>query len=260
MNIQELLDIMARLRSEGGCPWDREQTLDSLKPYLVEECYEVIEALESGDPEKHAEELGDLLLQVVFQSQLRKERGEFEFSHVVRHICEKLIRRHPHVFGDVKAADSTAVLKNWDAIKATEKQAGATAGALPQRRSVVEGIPKHLPALHKAHHIQKRVARVGFDWEHTRDVVAKVDEELDEVKAALAAGSPDKVKEEIGDLLFAVVNLSRFKDISAEAVKKFSRRFQAVEALVHGQGKALTDCTLAELDAHWDAVKKVEAG
>lgn len=253
--MERLLAIMRRLRSENGCPWDREQTLQSLKPYLIEECYEVLDAIDEGDPQKHAEELGDLLLQIVFQAQIRSERNEFRFDDVARAISEKLIRRHPHVFGDVKADTPEAVVKNWEAIKRTEKE-GAP-------RSVVAGIPRHLPALQKAEQVQIRAARVGFDWDKAHQVVDKIEEEFREVKEAMVAGAGEKIREEIGDLLFAVVNLSRFLGYNAEealndTVKKFVRRFQAIEQRIHEQGRKLSDCSLAEMDSIWNAVKEQE--
>jgi tetrapyrrole methylase family protein/MazG family protein len=254
--IDQVLDIMRKLRDpQGGCPWDREQSLATLKPFVIEECYELIDAIDSGDPAKHREELGDLLLQIVFQVQLRQEAGEFTFDDICTTLAEKLIRRHPHVFADVKVTGSKDVLTKWEAIKSKEKKTG--------RRSVVEGVPRHLPALMKAHQVQSRAARVGFDWTAVHDVVAKVDEELAEVKEALLRGNRDEVAEEIGDLLFSVVNLSRFQKLQAEellagTVDKFSRRFQAIEAKVHARGKALTDFNLAELDALWNEVKREE--
>ena len=262
--LQNLLDIMAKMRAEGGCPWDREQTLESLKQYLIEECYEVIDAIDSGRADKHADELGDLLLQVVFQAQIRREQGQFAFEEVVDRICAKLVRRHPHVFGNTRVAGSQDVLKNWEAIKVREKQAaadGTLSGASP---SLVGDMPRHMPALHKAHHLQKRLARVGFDWNQVHDVVAKIDEELAEVKQALAAGDAEQIKEELGDLLFAVANLSRFQGLNAEevlqrAVDKFAKRVQAVEQRVRLSGRELSQCTLAELDAHWNAVKAAES-
>lgn len=254
--IEQVLDIMRRLRDpKGGCPWDREQTLDNLKAYLIEECYELIDAIDSGDPEKHKEELGDLLLQIVFQVQIRREEGRFDFDDVARVLAGKLIRRHPHVFGTVKVSGSRDVLRKWEAIKAKEKK-----GA---RRSVVDGVPRHLPALMKAHQVQSRAARVGFDWTALHDVVAKLDEEVAEVKDAIRSGRRADVAEEIGDLLFAVVNLSRFQKLHAEdllagTVDKFSRRFQAIERRLLRKGKAMTDCSLAELDTLWNQVKKTE--
>ncbi|MDD5676834.1 MAG: nucleoside triphosphate pyrophosphohydrolase [Kiritimatiellae bacterium] len=262
--LQNLLDIMAKMRAEGGCPWDREQTLESLKQYLVEESYEVIDAIDSGRVDKHADELGDLLLQVVFQAQIRREQGQFAFADVVDRICAKLIRRHPHVFGDTRVSGSQEVLKNWEAIKVQEKKdAGGGDKRSGESSSLIGDMPRHLPALHKAHHLQKRLARVGFDWTKVHDVVAKIDEELAEVKQALAAGNAKQIDEELGDLLFAVVNLSRFQGLNAEevlqrAVDKFAKRVQAVEQRVHQAGRELSQCTLAELDEHWNAVKAAE--
>jgi len=260
--LQNLLDIMAKMRGEGGCPWDREQTLESLKQYLVEECYEVIDAIDSGRADKHADELGDLLLQVVFQAQIRREQGQFAFEDVVDRICAKLIRRHPHVFGDARVSGTGDVLKNWEAIKVQEKKEAAAAHS-GEPPSLLGDMPRHLPALHKAHHLQKRLARVGFDWNQVHDVVAKIDEELAEVKQALAAGNAEQIREELGDLLFAVVNLSRFQGLNAEevlqrAVVKFARRVQAVEQRVRLAGRELSQCSLAELDTHWNAVKADE--
>ncbi len=256
--MDKLLAIMARLRAKDGCPWDAEQTLASLKPFLIEECYEVVDAIDAGDAGHHLEELGDLLLQIVFQAQLRAEEGAFCFQDVVEGISAKLIRRHPHVFGDVQAATTGEVLRNWDAIKAKEK-----GGEKP--RSAVDGVPRSLPALQRAQQIQVRAARVGFDWAATEDVVAKIEEELAEVKAALAAGDEEKVGDEIGDLLFSVVNLSRFRKLHAEqmlerTIQKFISRFQDVEAGALALGKKPSDMSLAELDALWEAAKRRERG
>jgi tetrapyrrole methylase family protein / MazG family protein len=253
--LRRLLEIVAKLRGEGGCPWDREQTVESLKPYLIEEAYEVIDAIESGDPARHREELGDLLLQIALHAQLRKERGEFAFDDVARAISEKLVRRHPHVFGDVKVSGSGEVLKNWEAIKAGEKEGGL--------RSALEGVPRHLPALQRAQRIQGRAARVGFDWPDAQGVLEKIQEELGETREALASGDERKIRDEMGDLLFALVNFCRFQRINAEealegAIRKFTARFQAVERKFEKDGRRLTDCTLAELDAEWEAVKRRE--
>lgn len=253
--MERLLAIMRWLRSESGCPWDREQTLESLKPYLIEECYEVLDALDEGTPEKHAEELGDLLLQIVFQAQIRSEQGAFCFDDVARSICEKLVRRHPHVFGDVTVEGAEEVVRNWEHIKRREKEG--------EPRSVVAGIPRHLPALQKAEQVQIRAARVGFDWDEVHQVVDKIEEEIREVKEAIKAGGPEKIREEIGDLLFAVVNLSRFlghhaEEALNETVQKFVRRFQAIEQRVHEQGRSLTECTLSEMDGIWNEVKAGE--
>jgi tetrapyrrole methylase family protein/MazG family protein len=254
--MDELLAVMMRLRGKDGCPWDAEQTLESLKVFLVEECYEVIDALDSGDTAHHLEELGDLLLQIVFQAQIRAEKGEFQFKDVAEAIRTKLVRRHPHVFGDVQVSGTGDVLRNWDAIKAKEKGA-------EKPRSILDGVPRSMPALQRAQQIQARAARVGFDWPDLQGVLAKVEEELAEVKEALASGDEAKVRDEIGDLLFAVVNLGRFQKLHAEqamheAIAKFVRRFQALEDEVRTMGKKPTELSAVELDAIWEAVKRRE--
>ncbi len=256
-SVEELLEVMHKLRGPDGCPWDREQTLDSLKSDLIEEAYEVIDAIEDGNCSALEEELGDLLLQVVFQSQICKENGHFEFSDVANAIIDKLKRRHPHVFGDVQVSDSGEVLQNWDAIKKAEKQDGG------KPASIVAGIPKHLPALQKAHQIQKRAARAGFDWKHVNDVFDKLHEEIDELKDAINRNHEPDIRDELGDLLFSVVNVSRFlghnpEELLNQNVKKFVRRFQRVEELVHGAGKEFKAFTLDELDAFWNEAKKEE--
>lgn len=254
--MQRLLALMAILRSEQGCPWDRVQTLDSLKPFLLEEAYEVIDAIDSGDRTLLEEELGDLLLQVVFQAQLCEEEGSFTFDDVAEHIYTKLVRRHPHVFGNAEAKDPAAVLKTWESVKKREKGEGT-------RRSAVEGIPRQMPALSRAQQVQHKAARVGFDWDTIDPVFAKIDEELRELHEAIAEKSQEAMQDELGDLLFAVVNASRFLGIQAEAaldgtIRKFVRRFQAIEEAVHEQGRHLEDCSLEELDAIWNEVKAAE--
>jgi MazG family protein len=253
--IQRLLEVMARLRGPGGCPWDREQTLQSLKPYCIEEAYEVLDAIDGGDPAKHCDELGDLLLQVVFQSQLRLEEGAFTFDDVATAIANKLVRRHPHVFGDVAVSGSDEVLRNWDEIKKKEK--GAAGASSP---SVLSDLPKALPALARAQEIQKRAARVGFDWPDPLPVLDKIEEEIRELRAALAAGDAAGIHEETGDLLFSVVNLARkLKVHSEEALHsttgKFVRRFLEVERAAAAEGRDLKTCTLAELDRYWNDAK-----
>jgi tetrapyrrole methylase family protein / MazG family protein len=255
--IDRLIAIMRLLRSAQGCPWDREQTLVTLKDHLVEESHEVLDAIDGGDRAKLCEELGDLLLQIVFQSQIASEENAFTFDDVAATISSKLIRRHPHVFGDTKVAGSADVLKNWEAIKRQEKQA-------EKPRSTLDGIPKSLPALHKAHLVQKRVARVGFDWEHVGGALDKLDEEVREVREAVAGGDRKAIGEEIGDVLFAAVNVSRFFDgnpeeILHQTVGKFTRRFQHIENRLHAMGKSPADCTLQELDRLWGEAKAIEA-
>ena len=253
---ERLLGIMRKLRAPDGCPWDREQTLDSLKSNLIEETYEVIDAIEGGDRAELRGELGDLLLQVVFQAQICDEAGEFNFDDVVNGIADKLVRRHPHVFGDVQADTSGEVLRNWEKIKKTEKSAETP-------RSLVEGIPRHLPALAKAHLVQKRVARAGFEWDEIGGVVDKLEEELAEVKEAMEQKNVAAIREELGDLMFSVVNLSRYlghepEELLNENIAKFMRRFQCLENRLHAEGRELEHCSLEELEAVWNAVKTEE--
>ncbi len=252
---------MRRLLAPDGCPWDREQTLETLIPFLVEESYEVIEAIERGRPDEHCEELGDLLMQIVFQTALREAEGHFDLDDVVSGISDKLIRRHPHVFADAHAATSSEVLAQWEEIKAEEKRARAGEdGPEGARQRVLDGVPKALPALPQAQKISARVAKVGFDWEDAAGCSRKVREELDEVEHAAASGDPAAVEAEIGDLLFAVVSLARKHGCDAEtalrrANQRFSRRFGYVEDQLHAQGSNPGDATLAEMDALWDQAK-----
>lgn len=252
--LEQLLDVMRKLRAPDGCPWDREQTHESIKGDLIEEAYEVLDAIESGDPSVLEEELGDLLLQVVFHSQIAVEAGEFEFHQVADGISEKLIRRHPHVFGEVTVADSGEVLQNWDAIKKQEKRDA------DKTVSIVSGIPKHLPALQKAHQVQKRAARAGFDWEKIEDVFDKLHEEIDELKEAIAEENEDEIRAELGDLLFSVVNVSRYlghnpEEVLRHNIDKFVGRFQYVEDRVHENDQDFSDFTLKQLDGFWDEAK-----
>ncbi len=250
-----LLDIMVRLRRPGdGCPWDLEQTLDTIKPNLIEEAYETLDAMESGNRDHLAEELGDLLLQIVFQSQIAAQEGSFNFADVAKGISDKLVRRHPHIFGDVKVADSSEVLRNWDSIKKTEKKA---------RISALDGVPKHIPPLHRAYQLQKQASRVHFDWSHIQDVFAKLEEEIVELKEAIARKKRQPIIEEIGDLLFSVVNIARFMKVDpAYALEltnaKFIRRFRFVEDEIVASGRRMKDCTLAEMDTIWDKVRAAD--
>jgi len=253
-SIAELQKIVARLRAPGGCPWDREQTHASLKNDLIEEAYEVIEAIDNKDDAHLMEELGDFLLQVVMHCQIAKEGNRFDLDKVAAVVSEKLVRRHPHVFGDVKADDSETVWKNWDQIKREEK--GGT-------ESVLDHISAALPALMRAEKVQKRAGRVGFDWPDFQGVMGKIHEEVAEVEAAMKSGDRAHLESEIGDLLFSVVNLSRKAKFDAElvlqqATNKFTGRFKKVEAVLKSQGKAFDQMTLAELDVIWDEVKSEE--
>ncbi len=258
-NIDQFLAIIAQLRDpEHGCPWDIKQDFNSMLPHLLEETYEVAEAIHTQDRSALREELGDLLLQVVFLSQLAKEEGTFDFYDVLSDIHQKIVYRHPHVFGETKAADSDEALANWEAQKANDAKH-------QQHESILDDLPFALPALTRAHKIQKRCAKVGFDWDNPQDVLAKVEEELDEVKAEIANYpiSQAALFEELGDLLFATVNLCRHYQLEAEsglreANAKFERRFRKVEAAVKAQGKAVSECNLMELDAIWHQIKSLE--
>jgi MazG family protein len=248
---QDLVSIMERLRAKDGCPWDREQTTESLLPYLVEESAEYIDAALVADKPHMAEELGDVLLQVVFHAQIAKEQGDFDIEAVVSGICEKMVRRHPHVFGSEQIQTSGAVLKKWEEIKATEKGHN-------EIQSQMDKVPKSMPAIARAQELQRRAAKVGFDWKDTAPVAAKVREEFEEF-AQEPEGSPE-AEAEFGDILFALVNLARHKGINAElamkrANAKFDRRFRAVEKLA---GPDIRLKTLEELDAYWTRVKEAE--
>jgi len=250
-DIARLREIVARLRAPDGCPWDREQTHESLRAALVEECYEVIEAIEKADDANLREELGDLLLHVVLHAHMAGERQAFSFEEVVGEICEKLVRRHPHVFGDAKAGNTSEVLRQWEQIKREEKG---------ERTSIMDGLPAALPALLRAQNVQKKAARVGFDWKEASEVFAKVDEEVSELREAVALGKNAAIEEELGDLLFTVVNLARKLHVDSEtaltlATKKFTRRFRAVEAEVIAQGRKIEDSAAEEMNALWDKHK-----
>ena len=256
-SFEELVEVMARLRSQGGCPWDREQTHASLKPYLVEEAYEALEAIDREDDAELCRELGDVLLQVVFHAQIASEEGRFTVEEVGRAIVGKLIRRHPHVFGETQVEGAEQVLTNWERIKQAERQEE------DKPDSVLEGVPRQLPALLRAQRIQHKAARVGFDWKGLGGPLDKVEEELGELRQACQSGTPQELEEEFGDLLFALVNTSRFLKIDAEdalrrAVDKFERRFRAVEAAFRAQGRQLQESTLEEMDQVWDQVKAGE--
>ena len=250
-----LMEIMHRLRAPGGCPWDAEQTHESLKRYLLEESYEVIEAIDARSPAMLKEELGDLLLQPVFHAAIAEEKGEFTMDDVLATINEKLVRRHPHVFGDQIVKSATEQVENWERIKKAEKG--------EERKSALSGVPPHMPALMQAQKITEKAARVGFDWEHVDQVFAKVLEELKEFEETMAAGDQARMEAELGDLLFAIVNLGRFLALDPEealrkTIVRFSRRFAHVEETLQAGGRHLRDATLAEMDLLWEEAKALE--
>lgn len=253
-DLKRLVEIMAALRGEKGCPWDKEQTRESLKPFLIEETYEVIEAIDEGNPGKIREELGDLLFQIVFHCQIAKERGEFDISGVINSIAEKMEGRHPHVFGDACFETSEEVLRQWEERK---KEEGKNLG------SILEGIPATLPALLKAHRIQARASRVGFDWQHVGEVMGKLDEELEEFRAAMGRRDQTEIEDELGDLFFVLVNISRFVGVNPEdalrkTISKFISRFRHIEMKAAETGRRLSDMTLEEMDALWEEAKGKE--
>ena len=252
-----LLAIMSRLRSEGGCPWDREQTRATLKPYLIEEAYEALEALDRGSSEHIQEELGDVLFQVVFHAQLAQEAGEFTMADLLARLNDKMIRRHPHVFAGGQVADAAEALSQWERIKRGEGKAGAPA------RSALDGVPASLPALLRAQRLQVKAGRVGFDWPTWREAWAKVREEMAELDQAASGGDAERVGEEMGDLLFSVVNVARLLGTDAEdslrrAAEKFTRRFKEVESEMSAAGRTMDNASLEELDRTWETVKSRE--
>jgi len=245
---------MARLRGPDGCPWDREQTLQTLRPYVLEETYEVLEAIEAGDPREHCEELGDLLLQIVFQARLCEETGQFAFADVADAISDKLVRRHPHVFGDAQVRDAEGVMRQWVALKKEEK--AARGGG----KSVLEGVPRQMPALARAERLTEKASRIGFDWPDAGGARAKVAEELAELDEAVAAGDARRTEEELGDLLFSLVNLARKLSLPPEealrnATGRFIARFERVEQELERRGVAPGQASLAEMDRLWDEAK-----
>ena len=254
--MRELREVVARLRAPDGCPWDREQTHASLRSGLIEESHEAVEAIDRKDDAHLCEELGDLLLQVVMHSQIASEENRFDFDKVASGIAEKLIRRHPHVFGENKLGDAEAVLKQWDEIKRAEKGI--------QEASILDGISSALPALTHAEKVQKKAARVGFDWDDANGAFAKLHEEISEIEEAMTNGNTTAMEEEIGDLLFTVVNFARKSKIDAElslrqSTGKFTRRFQKLESLLKERGKTFKELNLEQLDVIWDEIKVSES-
>jgi tetrapyrrole methylase family protein/MazG family protein len=267
---ERLVALQKRLREPNGCPWDIEQTHLTLRTYLIEEAYEVLEALESGDDAKFAEELGDLLLQVVFHAQIAAEQGRFDAAQVVREIHQKMVRRHPHVFGSKRAKNASEVLKNWEQIKVEERRVkeggkstrtGSKAGKPPA--SLLDGISKKLPAVIEGFQLTRRASRIGFDWDHVEGVIEKLHEELGELRKAQTSGSSRQVEEELGDVLFASVNLARFLKVDPEiALKrtnlKFSLRFREMERLAQSSGRSLADLPREEMESLWNTAKVSE--
>ena len=253
-NLVRLLELVRKLRSPEGCRWDREQTKEDIARYLLEEACEVIDAIENGSAAGLREELGDLLFHIVFLSRMAEERGEFDFAGVMAGIEEKMIRRHPHVFGDRQVGSVAEIRENWDSIKKNEGKGAST------YRERFQGITRTLPALVRAQKITKEAAKAGFDWGRTEDVLKKVDEELEELKAAMKTRRSDLVREEMGDLLFSLVNLCRFLEVDAEAslrgaMNKFVRRFSHIEESLLKEGKRPDDATLSEMDILWEKAK-----
>ena len=254
-NFEKLVSIMETLRSDKGCPWDREQTHESLRPYLIEEAYEVLDAIDTKDDNELKIELGDLLLQVVFHAQLAHEEGRFSIDDVSAAVTEKLIRRHPHVFGDVKADTSDQVLENWEKIKQREKG--------PGKKSVLDGLPSQLPALLKAFRIQEKVSRVNFDWQDVKEVFGKVREEISELEEAHDSTDQAAQEEEFGDLLFSMVNLARHLKVTPEDAlrftnEKFIKRFNYIEEKMALNGESMDDATMERLDLLWEEAKRLE--
>ncbi|MDT8318647.1 MAG: nucleoside triphosphate pyrophosphohydrolase [bacterium] len=251
-----LIRIMKRLRSPEGCPWDREQTMESLKPYIIEEAYEVVEAIDGGNKVEIKEELGDLLLQVVFLSELADEAGEFNAGDVIDAISEKLVRRHPHVFADETSKTTAEVLKSWASIKVDEKNEKGGG-------SVLEGVPKQMPALLRAHRITEKAARVGFDWDNLGQVFAKLEEEMGEFEEAVKGKEPEKMEDELGDVIFSLVNIARFLEVNPEealkkTILKFVRRFNHIEKCLEESGVDIREASLEQMEGLWIDAKKAE--
>lgn len=252
-NFDDLVEIMNILRSPGGCPWDREQNHESLKHYLIEETYEVLEVIDSGDKDKLCEELGDLLFQVIFHARIAAENGDFDINDVVQGICSKMVARHTHVFGDDAADTAEQVLVTWEANKKREKN-------IKSQTDVLKNVPSNLPALMRSFKIQQKAAQVGFDWEETDDAFKKVDEEISELRNVYKSKNVERITDELGDTLFAIVNLSRFLKVQPElaltgTINKFIKRFEYMENESAKSGRKLSDMTLSEMDELWNKAK-----
>jgi MazG family protein len=266
-NFEDLVALQQKLLAPGGCPWDRQQTHDTLRTYLLEETYEVLDALDSKKPEKIAEELGDLLLQILFHAELGRLAGTFDLGDVIESIYLKMVRRHPHVFGETKARDAAEVLKNWEQIKAEERRAAGKGDAQErggEKASVLDGVPHSLPALMRAYQLTRRAGNVGFDWENLAGVLQKVEEEVAELRAT-PPGERERLEEEAGDLLFAAMNAARFLGLDPElalrrANTKFEQRFRAMEQEAEREGRKLAGASPAEMDELWERVKQKSGG
>jgi nucleoside triphosphate diphosphatase len=254
-SFDELVSLMTRLRGPGGCPWDRKQTLPDLKPYVIEEAYEVVDAIDRDDRPALMEEVGDMLLEAVFVAEITREEGTFDIYDSITAIHDKLVRRHPHVFGDVEASDAEQVLVNWEKLKQDERKA--------ENKSLLAGVPQSMPALLKASRLTEKASRVGFDWRRTEDVFDKLDEELAELREAVASGDAEHVHEEIGDLLFTIANIARKVNVNPEEAlqstnRKFMSRFGSMESTVRGREQNLDQLSLEEMDQLWDEAKTAE--
>ena len=254
-SFDDLVRLMTKLRGPEGCPWDREQSLSDLKPFVIEEAYEVVDAIDRNDRHSLLEEVGDLLLEAVFIAEITREEKSFDIYDSVTAIHDKLVRRHPHVFGDVEAGDAEQVLVNWEKLKNEERKA--------ENKSVLAGVPQSLPALLKASRLTEKAARIGFDWRRTEDVFDKIDEEMGELRDAVAKSDAASVEEEIGDLLFTLANIARKLEINPEEAlqstnRKFMRRFESMETAVRASGRNLDDLSLEEMDRLWDDAKSAE--
>lgn len=254
-SFDELVQLMTTLRGPNGCPWDRKQTLPDLKPFVIEEAYEAVDAIDRKDRAALMEEVGDVLLEAVFIAEITREEGSFDIYDSITAIHDKLVRRHPHVFSDAEAKDAEQVLVNWEKLKSEERKA--------ENKSVLSGVPRSMPALLKAARLTEKAARVGFDWRRTDDVFDKLDEEIAELREAVASGDASKIEDEIGDLLFTIANIARKVNASPEEAlqstnRKFMRRFEAMEKQVHERGQNLDQLTLEEMDRLWDEAKAAE--
>jgi tetrapyrrole methylase family protein/MazG family protein len=254
ITLEDLIKLMATLRGENGCPWDKKQTKATIKPYIVEETYEVAEAVDENDPAKLREELGDLLFEIIFYAQMMTEEDGIDIYDIMADIHTKMVRRHPHIFGDVKVSGADEVLVNWEQIKQEEKKA--------ERNSVLEGVPKNLPSLLRAHRLQSKASNVGFQWENFQQVIEKLDEEFYELRHAYKTGDVAQIEEEFGDMLFVMVSVARFLRVNPDnalqkAIKKFTTRFQHIEQQVKASGKDWKEMSLAEMEHLWQESKRV---